>query len=720
MDASNFESKPLSLTKLINPASIAVVGASQDTRKIGGDLIANLKGAGYKGAIYPINPKYAEIQQLRCYPDLSSVQKPIDLAVVIVSADKVVQIIEQCGAAHIPFAVVLSSGFGEIGLKGERLQQALNEAIRQTGVHVIGPNTVGFMNVAERVFCGFAPGFRNYTLSPGPVGMVTQSGGYGFSIVGLAQAQGINFSHVISMGNECDVSTPDVLDYMLHDPGVEVLVAYIEGVRDGRRLLEVGRQALKIGKPILCWKVGNSSAGRAAAASHTANLTAPYEFYRAAFDEGGFIQVRDVDDLVDIARGFLGRRLPKGRNVGIATTSGGSGVVLAEYCDEAGLSVPPLSETCRNDVAPLVPAFASLSNPLDLTAEIGPDATTFNRVLKRMVMDESFDQIIARYGAVQAKNAPEWAAELSQIASDTDKPLFVAWSRVPDLTAPALRVLQDNRVPWFVTPTRCVTALAALSAFAEKRRKEAAIASIQHAAPAVSRFDFAAGQKTLGEHAAKAVLREYGVPVTKEFLYSLTEIQTLSKSPLRFPVALKIESADIPHKTELGAVRLNVRSLKALKTEAACLYELVAAKAPTARIDGVLVQEMCSGLEVLVGAVCDEYFGPLVVVGLGGIYAEVLKDTVRRFAPFPPAVARDMLMRLKASAILKGYRNHPPLDVEALASAVSRISYLIHHYQGQIREIDVNPLFVREAGKGVVAADALIVLGSATSQPVSS
>ena len=700
---------PVNLRKLVSPTSIVVVGASTDTKRVGGEIVLNLKTGGFRGDVFPVNPKYREICGYSCFPDVTAIDRAADMAVVAVNAEQVPNVIRDCGRAGISIAVVLSSGFGEAGTSGMELQRELDEVIAESGVRIVGPNCIGLMNVRQHMYCGFGPGFRNHGISKGPVAMVTQSGGYGFSVVGLCNHQGIGFSQIISTGNECDLSTADLIDYVLDDDEIKVVVTYIEGVKDGRRFLEVGQKALACGKPILCWKVGNSAVARNAVASHTANLSAPYELFKTAFSESGYIEIREIEDLVDIARGFLGGRIPKGRRVAVVTTSGGSGVLMADRCDEARLTLPEPPLTLLESISSILPPHSAVSNPVDMTAQVGDDAAAFNRVVKAFVDSPAYDQILVRYGAVQGVNAPAWATGIVSMAQTTEKPVLVAWSRVPDPASKALQILEEGGVPWFVTPGRTVTAAAALGDFHFRQaRLQQSVIGPDERLSKVS-IDLPPGTSVLGEHASKKVIAAYGIPVVSEKLFNPAEIEKLEQSPFGFPLVVKIESPDIAHKTEAGAVITGIRSLPELRQAAVKVVSSAKMHFPDAIIEGVLVQQTCSGMELILGAFVDDCFGPVVILGLGGIHAEVLKDVTRRFAPISRASAREMIFELRAAPLFSGYRGMPPLDVEALADVIFRLSHLISHHKDRIREIDINPLFVGPMGTGVVAADALII-----------
>lgn len=661
---------------------------------------------GYRGAVYPVNPKRSLIKGLKCYSDVSVVPKPCDVALVVLPADSVPLAIEQCGRAGIPFAVVLSAGFREAG--NAQLQARLDAAIETSGVRVIGPNCVGILNLRDNVFNGFGAGFRNPNLKRGPVAMVSQSGGFGYSVVAFAEHEGIGFDYMVSTGNEADLTSLDVIAHLLECPDVELVVTYMEGVRDGRRLRELGARALELSKPIVVWKVGNTKRGARAALSHTANLTANYELYQAAFREGGFVEIGDVYDLADVALAFRGRRLPAGNRVGVLTTSGGAGVLLADRCEQHGLELSALDAATDSGLRKLLPGFAALANPVDLSAQLAQNVDGFNQATRVLLEDPNIDLAIVR--SFPGVAAEEWAHGLSKIAGTTGKPVLISLSGLAHKSAATIAVLESANIPYFPTPGRAVVAAAALAGFSAKRKRH------QRQTPerAVERqiLDLPAAAQTLGERESKACLAAYGIPVVNEVAIAADAIDALSSLAIGFPVVVKVDSPDVPHKTEAGAVRLGVPNLDDLKVKA---HEVIAATRrfnPDARIDGVLVQEMVQGVELIVGGVNDPVFGPYVVLGTGGIFSELIRDTTLRFAPFDAATAHEMIEEIKGARLLHGYRGDAPHDIEALAQAIARLSWLLFDHADRIAELDINPLFVRHTGAGVVAADSLIVCGT--------
>ena len=493
-------------SRLVNPRAVAVVGASNDLTRIGGQPLKLLTEFGFQGKVYPVNPKYPEIKGLTCYKDIASVPKPCDVALVALSSQHVLGVIEQCGAAGIPFAIVLSAGFSEVGGDGLDLQAKLIATANRCGVRLIGPNCLGMLNLKDNARIGFGGTVQLRTLIPGPCAMVTQSGGFGFGIVATAAYYGVGFNYAISTGNEADISILELAEFFLERNDDDSVMLFMEGVTDGRRLIALGERALELGKPILAWKVGNSDVGRQAAASHTARMTASYELFQAAFRRGGFIEVRDMDDLIDVMKALRARRLPRGNRVGVVTLSGGAGVLLADRCVEHGLELPKLTDQTSAKLRELVVTYASVANPVDATANgYNDNFASYNRVIEAVIADPNIDQIIAR--SPRGTAAPAWSRAFVEIARATDKPVLLNWPTSPDDNADVMQFLEQNNVPCILSPGRTVRALASLNEFAQK--KLAFAARPRQAAQrlvAKQAIDVPAGSGTLGEHRSKQVL----------------------------------------------------------------------------------------------------------------------------------------------------------------------------------------------------------------------
>ena len=699
------------LERFFNPRAIAIIGASQDLNTISGQPLKFLKSHGYRGALYPVNPRYREVAGVKCYAALAEVPDTPDLALILVNATRVAEMLRQCGAKGVPYVIIFSSGFSEVGGGGAALQRELTAIAREYHIGVIGPNCQGMINVADQVYAGFGSVF-NADYDPGVVSMVSQSGGFGFSVMTLSSKDGgLAFRQMVTTGNEMGISTLDFLDYFIRDPQTEIIAAYIEGLKDARRLVEVGNRALAAGKPVFIWKVGNTEQGQRAAASHTANLGGAMTLYKAAFRQAGIIQVEDIQDVIDYGRAFRCGRLPRGNRLAIITISGGAGILMTDECIARGMQLAQLAPETLARLRDFVPSFGSLLNPVDVTAAIFNDLSLINRTLQAIVDDPNVDCVAMINASLQGEIAARIAGEIVAVAQRTDKPVLIAWS-ARDVVAPeAYALLDAARIPHYKSPVRCGRALAALSGYAEAKRR---LDAQRRGKPLALRSEAArailAGKTSdVMEYDAKRILAEYGVRVTREVLATTKQEALAAAKRIGYPLALKVQSPDISHKTEAQAVGLGIAGEAQLELA----YDEILSNArlykPDAKIDGVLVQEMVGGgIEAIVGVVNDPLFGPAVMFGLGGIFAEVLKDVVFRLAPVTPSVAREMIAEIRGYAVLTGARGRPPADIDALAEAIARVSALAVDLHDQVAELDVNPLFVLEKGRGVVAADALI------------
>lgn len=694
------------LARLFAPRSIALVGASQNPSSISGQPLANLLSRDYAGTIYPVNPKYREIAGHACYPSVADLPETPDLAIVLVSARNAVEAVAACGRKGIPFAIVIGSGFAEIGEAGRQLQEELSAVAAATGVRVVGPNCQGMMNLSPCVFAGFGPAFATKRIQAGPVSMVTQSGGFGYAVVNMAAEEGVGFRQVISTGNEVDLSTLDFIEHMVRDPETRVVAAYVEGLKDARRLRPIGRQALAAGKPVLVWKVGDTQVGKRAAASHTANLGGATELYHAAFEQYGWIVVDDVQDIADFSRAFLRGKLPGGKAVGIVTVSGGAGVLLADQCVNLRLQVPELSPQTGERLRQVLPQFGSSENPVDITAGILNDPALFKAVLTVIAEDPKVDSLLVVASLVSGGIAERIAREIVELDAATAKPLLVSWSAHEERVGNAFAQLREGGVPLYRTPVRSARALGALVRFAAARRMAAKEARAQ-ARQRIDGMTLPSGIAV--EHRAKSILAPYGLGMPQERLAGSVEEAAAIADEFGGAVVLKIQSQDIPHKTDVGGVRLGLSGAGSVAAAYREILERASLAVPDARVDGVLVQEMVAGgVETILGVVNDERFGPAIMLGFGGIFAEVLKDVVFRFPPITPELAGEMIDSLRARAVLSGVRGAPPADVEALAAAIVSLSNFVEDAGGRVSELDINPLLVMPEGQGVRVLDALI------------
>ncbi len=699
------------LERLFNPRSIAIVGASQDLATISGQPLKHLIAHHYRGAIYPVNPKYPDILGIKCYATVEALPEAPDLVMILINAARVAETLRQCGRKGVRYAIIFSSGYSEIGGKGVDMQQELAAIADAYDIGVVGPNCQGMINITGSVFAGFGSVYYS-DYDPGSVSMVSQSGGFGCSVMNLAAKDGgLNFRQMVTTGNELGVSSLDFIDYFIDDPQTDIIVGYIEGLKDAHRLLEIGGKALTAKKPILAWKVGNTAQGQQAAASHTANLGGAMALYKAAFRQGGIIQVEDIQDVIDYGRAFQCGKLPEGNRVAIITISGGAGILMTDECVNRGMQVPQLAPATIERLRSFVPSFGSLLNPIDVTAAIFNDPDLIKMTLHAVLDDPDIDSIAMINASLQGEIATQVAIEVAAVARESSKPIFMSWSALDEINRDAYALLDAAKVPYYKSPVRCGRALAALSWYAEALHRHEVVRGETVAAISSrkARSTLAGRQDDVSEYAAKQILAQYGIGITQEELATSREEALAIAKRIGYPVALKVQSPDIPHKTEAKAVRLGL----AADAEAGAAYDEILRNAKAykadARIEGVLVQEMVSGgIEAILGVTNDKLFGPAVMFGLGGIFAEVLKDVAFRIAPVTKSVALDMIAEIKGYPVLTGARGAAHADIDALADAIVRLSALALDLKDHAAELDINPLFVFARGKGVKAGDALI------------
>jgi acetyltransferase len=699
------------LERLFRPRAIAIIGASEDFSKINGRPLKFLLDKGYPGRIFPVNPKYATLAGLPCYPSVAAIPEPVDLAIVAVPARAVPDAVADCVARQVAAAVVFSSGFGEMGDEGRRLEAQVVEAARRGGLRLLGPNTVGFMNTFDHVMATFSQAGDGPT-PPGPAAFLTQSGAFGTAMVGLGRRHGLAFGYFVNSGNEADLTFAELLGWIVDDPQVRVLAGYIEGLRDGRRLLAVADRALEAGKPLVIAKVGRSAAGARAAVSHTGALAGQDRVYADVFRQKGILRPRDEEGLLDLVSAFALAPLPAGPGLGLVTHSGGAGVLMADRAEELGLAVPELHAETQAALRQVVPAFGAVRNPVDITAQFIAEPALLRAALETVLADPGIDAAIFYLGLME-RHADQVVANLRAVREQTAKPLLVAWVAAPEAAQVALRASGICVLP---TATRAVDAVHGLAQFAAARRRRLARAADPASPPTAAgaierarRTAEATGSTILGTPQAFELLAAYGVRVPRARLVTSPDEAAAAVEALGGPAALKIESPAIAHKTEADAIRLGVRDAAGARRAFEEIVTSARRHAPAAPIHGVLVQEMVpGGVEVALGFHRDAQFGPVVMVGLGGVLVEVLQDVAFGAAPLTRDEAEEMVRGLRGVRALAAFRGRPPADQDALVDALLAVSRLAADGEDTLAELDVNPLLVLPRGRGAIAVDALV------------
>jgi acetyltransferase len=704
------------LSRLLNPASVAIVGVSENSSRIGGRLFKYLCKHGYRGHLALVNPKYQELNGVKCYPTISDVPGPIDCALIAVPERNVLSVLRECTESQVGAAVIFSSGFAEMGSSGKEAQNTIKTLARATNLKVCGPNCIGLINFHRHTALSFSQLLEIDTLIPGNIGFISQSGALGGSLVNRAQDNNIGLSYFISSGNEADLDISDYIKHLvLHDEKTKVIAAVIEGIRDGAKFIEMAELALDHHKPIIVLKIGETDAGKKAAASHTGSMTGSDSVIDAVFNQKGIVRVRHYDELFQTAALFAQGRIPAGNRVGILTSTGGGGIIMADYYTKLGLAVPEPSQKTQDLASKETAAFGKVANPFDLTGQIFSDPEMFKRCMRLFVEEDNFDILQVNVSMVAGQSSEYRAAMLLDAIEGCTKPV-VSWWAAGSLSGPGIKALAGSRVALFRSPERCAAAVASLVKY--YRHLEAPRPDkISPASTAYSPLIKNAGailqtaDSSLSEHQSKALLNLYGIPVTREMVATSAPDAARFAEEIGFPVVLKVDSPDIIHKSEANVIRIGVGS----KEECIQLYDELIENAfrhnSKARVSGILVQEMIrGGAEVMIGMSQDPQFGPTIVFGLGGIFVEILKDISLRIAPLSPVDAEHMVKEIKGYPVLTGVRGKKRSDIEAIVDVLLKVSRLAKDWEKTINEIDINPLIVLDEGHGVKAADALVIL----------
>ena len=700
---------PHPLDSFFAPASIALIGASRDHEKIPGRLLAMLRKNGYPGQLYPINPNYDEIDGLRCFKSIADIAAPIDLAVIVIPARAVLAALQQCAAAGVKNAVIISSGFAEEGGDSAAMQDAIVALAKKTGMRISGPNAEGFYSLVQKVAATFSPTVDVKPDAPvlvasqRRIGIVAQSGGIGFAIYHRAKALGVALSYVVSAGNESDLGAGEFLDYMVQDHSTDVILLFIEGIRDVDKFLAAAKRAAQLKKPVIVTKVGRSGAGERAAASHTASMAGWSAAYDAVFARYGFIVSNDLDEAVTIAAVLTTNPLPKGDRVAVLTVSGGAGIWGADTVSMQGLRVPELSADIQGQIKQWMPSYGAAGNPVDVTAQ-GVSSGGLQKSIELFDASDEVDATLVVLSLSSEVRMPFKEAELKPLISAQRKPVVFYSYTLPSQFA--RQELAKSGVVVFSGLTHVGVAMRRLADYASFKPAPEIAAS---ASPA---HDLSAhlGSKALSEFDSKSLLRAAGIALPDEVLVTDRAGLDAAIARVGFPLVMKIQSPEIAHKSEVGGVRVNITAKGEAFTAYRDMLESVQRQRPAAKIQGVLVGPMAKkGVEIIVGTMLDATFGPMVMVGLGGITTELFKDVVYRPAPVSAVEATAMLETLRAAPLLHGFRGAAKADVAALARLISGISMLAAEHASEIAEIEVNPVLVHPEGRGVTIVDALVV-----------
>ena len=707
------------LEALFNPGSVAIIGCSGDLNRLSGRPLKFLLKNNFKGAIYPVNPKYSEINGLTCYPSIAQIPEPVDVALLIVPVGLIEGAVKDCILSNTKTAIIFSSGFAELGEDGKAVQNRIARLSEESGMPILGPNCLGLINILESVPLSFSSALDEDKILPGPTALVSQSGAIAAYILGTARESGIGFSHWVTTGNEVSLDSFVVAQHLLAQNAVKGVMLYLEETRDPAAMMAAGRMSRDTGKPLVCLKVGRSASGRRAALSHTGALSGSDAEYNAALKKAGIIRARHIEELLDLGMVFSCSPKPTGNRVAIMSISGGGGILCADRCEDLGLEVPVLSQETQKKLQKVIPRFGSAKNPVDLTAELVASPGMLGKSLDIVLNDTDIDSVILFLGG-NRKNGEKLSHDIVKIIGSNvnaeKKPVIVSWMAAPD---EAVKILRKKEIPLLFDGVRAVNALGRLyegrcASYSEYDQLNSGTEDAESLKTTLCKLADSGscgnGTISLSESVSKELIAKCSIPVPDGGLAETANQAVKIANQIGFPVVAKVDSADILHKSDAGAVQIGIKDEKALR----CAFDRLMSNSkeycPQANIRGLLVEKMVEdALEMIIGLKWSDKFGPMIMVGMGGVFVELLKDVSLRMAPVNREEAKEMVSTLQTSRLLFGFRGKPERDIDALFDVIAKVSEIGARLGPKLVELDINPMFVLSKGRGVVAGDALVI-----------
>lgn len=693
------------LEPLLNPASICFIGASNSAGRIGGLPLSLIVKYGYRGKVYPVNPKYEEVFGLKCYPDLESLPESPQLAVLAIGAKDVLAMLKRCHAKGIPAAIVYAAGFAEEGEAGRQLQDELEAFAREAGMVVAGPNCMGLANLNSQAHTAFASVFNTAPMQEdrGRVSILTQSGNVCAALYALLRRLDLPVSQFINTGNEAVVDFAEYLEYLADDADTEVVLGYIEQLRNGPRFLQACRRLMELDKVLIALKAGSTEKGAAAVMSHTSALAGDQAVYCSVFERMQVIEAVDFAQMAELARLATLRYREGGTRVAVVTMSGALGAILADRFIEAGLQLPDLPASVQHVLRAGIPDYGMVRNPVDVTGNVVNDPGFVDQVLEALATSDALDAVVIYAPGYMLDRM----ADSIIATSKRHKRFFAA---IDTGRAECRAALRDAGVAVFEDIGVATSALGPFLRWMGGRRAALSQPNVRASAEVVAAKVGALPDKP-DERQALDWLQSFNLPARDDRIAQSLEEATAHAEDLGYPVVLKILSPDIAHKTEVGGVALDLRDTQAVRAAYEAMMTRVSKEAPTARVNGVMVQRMeAGGVELIVGARRDPVFGPMISVGLGGVLTEIYCDVRHELLPVSADQIERMLRSLTAFPLLDGFRGRPKADLAAACAAIQSVAEALVQGPPNVREIEINPLLVRDSGQGVVALDALIVV----------
>jgi acetyltransferase len=699
------------IQSIMSPKSIAVVGATNRPGSVGLTVFCNILNAGYQGVLFPVNPKARSIHGVKAYPALADIPDGVDMAVIIVPAPLVPQLVEEAAEKGVRGMIVISAGFKETGGDGVELENKLKQIVRERGVRMVGPNCLGVINTNSEVRMNAS--FATAMPLSGNIGFISQSGALCTAVLDYAAGKNIGFSKFISFGNKADVSETDLLRYLGQDPDTSVILAYLEDISNGREFIETAREITwQMKKPILAIKSGRSAEGARAAASHTGSLAGSDNAYDAIFFQSGIQRMENMEDLFNCARAFASQPAPKGKCIAIVTNAGGPGIIATDAAVRHGLKLAQFSDDTKQQLKDQLPPTAAVNNPVDV---IG-DATyeRYEAALRAVLTDEAVHGAIVILAPQAMTNPLETAQIVPRVVEGIDKPVLCAFMGIVDVSEGS-RYLEKHGIPDYDFPEEAVRAMSCMVRFGDLlrlgRREVRRVAADRESASQIIHKKLGDRDRYyLPQHEAHEILACYGFPLLKSRVVKNPSEIDAAAQEVPFPIVMKILSPEIVHKFDAGGVILKIKTVDQAKAAYETILENAKNYKADADIRGVLMEQMArGGVEVILGATRDPIFGPICMFGLGGTFVEAIKDVTFRLAPMWEVSAEIMIESIKAHRVLQGVRGGPPSDIAAIKDCILRLSQMVSDHP-EIAELDINPLIVYAEGEGCVAADSRILL----------
>jgi len=691
---------PARIAKLLNPQSVAVIGASDDPSRIGGRPIAYMRGQGYLGKIFPVNPNRTTVQGLTAYPNVAALPETPDVAIVIVPASAALESVTALAERGCAAAILFTAGFAEVGPEGAAAQQQLVDAAHKHGMRLIGPNSLGVINPCNHFYGTFATGCELAFPKAGSVAIISQSGAYGAHLMAVSTANDIGLSAVILTGNEADLTVGDMLQMVVQNPATKVIMLYSEGIRESAGLLAGLDAARRARKPVLMMKVGRSAVGSAAAQSHTASIAGDDRVTDAVLKEFGVVRVQTTEQMLDIARLATRGIYPANNTLGVITVSGGAGVIISDAADAIGLPMPEMPPESQERLLKLLP-FAAPRNPVDVTAQYLNEMSLISTFTDALIAEGKYTSILGFF---------TYTGGVASVAPRLREQLKIARSKHPDCifvlslmaSREQIREYESDGFIVFEDPSRAVVAIEAMGQFGRAFAKPPRL-------PAPKYASITLPSQNPSEAQAKQLLSQAGIASAPEEVCTSVETAVIAAKKIGFPVAMKIVSPDIQHKSEIGGVLLDIHDELGVREGFSLLMQRGKTAVPHARLDGVLVaKQLKGGVECILGIHQDPVFGPVAMFGLGGIFVEILQDVVLHRCPFGPDVAEEMIRSIKGAPLLLGARGRPVADIQALAEMLSQLSAFAIAAGPRLQSIDLNPVLAMSQGQGAYAVDAVI------------